>query len=270
MGKLLNFERKRLFRATSFFIILILACALTIVSVLVMKASASFLDFAGIDVPTSELETFGISSLSADSLKIPGWKGLISTSMDSLTTLMPIFISIFVAAEFSKGTIKNLIARGQSRLHVYSSKLLGSCLATTAAFVVSALSCMVIGTILWGFADSGVPWGQVFALFFTKLLTYYALTALCVFICMTIRNLGGSLAINIVMVQFVPSILTMIALFAEKSADAFLKFELTTMLAKLSVITASRQNILTMAGIAVAYIVVSTGLGMFIFKNRDI
>lgn len=270
MGKLLNFERKRLLRATSFFTILILSCVLAIVSVLVAKGTVAFFDYTGIDVETSGLERFGLSSLSADGMKIYGWKGLISTAADSLTTLMPIFISIFVASEFSKGTLKNVIARGQSRWQVYLSKLFGCCFATTAAFFASAFCCMIFGTAFWGFSSGAVEWGKVFLLFFTKLLTYYALTAACVFLCMTVRSLGGAIAISILMVEFVPSVLTVAALFSEKSADAYLKFELTTMLAKLSVSTVGQHVILSCIGIAAAYILGSTALGILIFQKRDL
>jgi ABC-2 type transport system permease protein len=59
-----------------------------------------------------------------------------STMFFLLALWIAAFIGFFIASEFQTGTIRNPVALGKSRTHIYLSKLFSACVATAAIFII--------------------------------------------------------------------------------------------------------------------------------------
>jgi len=267
MIKLLNYERKRLLRTKSFWIVLTVAAIFTVFSLLMMKNSDLFMSAIGVDmILTGEIE-----DVIDEPIRLLGVDALISCAGNLLITLLPMFISIFVASEFSKGTLKNVISKGYSKTKVYFSKLIACCLASTTIIAVVAIINTLLATTFWGFSEGSIVWIKLISILSVKLLSFYALVSLSVFIAMTVRSSVGAIAINIGVVQFTPALLTSIAVIIRKEINLFVKYELSTVIIRLSDYKMVEQHEITSALIiSLIYIVITCIIGNIIFLRRDI
>ncbi|MBQ3513999.1 MAG: ABC transporter permease [Lachnospiraceae bacterium] len=130
-----------------------------------------------------------------------------------IQTLLAVLVSIFVCSEFSGGAIKNIATRGFSRTKIYTAKYVVCVIGGTILAIVTLLTLFLGGTLLWGLGETGGD-------FTSNLLTFLgiqfflnaALTGFMVFISMVVRNIGGSIAINVCVIMFASMIFKLVDL----------------------------------------------------------
>lgn len=102
---------------------------------------------------------------------------------------LAVFVSFYIGTEYSSGTIRNKIATGHSRFHIYMANLLVCYAAAVITMTVYCLTSLTMGVILVGkVAVSGIRqpgWGALITL--AILMAY---TAVLVFIAMIDMNIA--------------------------------------------------------------------------------
>lgn len=267
MGRLLKFEWKRLLNYKSFWIILLIVVVFSVLSVAILKAGNSMLGAIGGDMVQSE----EIGEAETTEIELLGVDSIVSGMGDSLITLLPIFVAIFVASEFTNGTLKNVLSRGYSKPKVYVSKLISSSIAATIIIVAAVVPNTILSTIFWRFSDGCVDWIKVLNIILVKVVCFYAVVSLAVFISMTVRSVGGAVALNIGLIRFTPFILTSIATLCGEEIDTLSKYEITTIITNLSdTTTVTDKDIVLALLIGLIYISVSSIIGLVVFYERDL
>ena len=116
--------------------------------------------------------------------------------------VLAIFVSFYIGTEYAGGTIRNKIAAGHSRFHIYVANLL---VCYAAAVIMMAVYCtmsMVTGIILVGRETiSGIwkpGWGVVMSLFI--LIAY---TAILVFVVMVDMNTARTGIVSMVLAMLI-------------------------------------------------------------------
>lgn len=132
---------------------------------------------------------------------------------NTIQLILAVLVSIFVCSEFTGGAIKSIASRGFSRIKIYTAKYLISILAGEILAVISILVLFLGGTIMWGVGETGADFGKHLATFFAiEFLLNAALAGMMVFVAMMVRNMGGTIAINVCVLMFSGMIFSLIDL----------------------------------------------------------
>ncbi len=193
---------------------------------------------------------------------------MIMSEFDSITLFMAIFAGIFIAGEFSKGTIKNILALGKSRFEVYCSKLL-VLMAVGTLFVFVVTVTYTLGfTILFGFGKdiTGTYILSLFKLFLLEGLFFTVYASVFTLISISIRNVAGAIGASIGAIIF-PNIMQQLILIFDlpKWVSQILLIPYMESLSTLE-LNVFYGDIL----IALGLIICSIALGMMNFNKADI
>jgi ABC-2 type transport system permease protein len=260
MKNLLQSDFYRLFKSKSYYI-----CAL--VAILLFGSNIFLLDWS--------LKTLSKSSgMPADLPYKDGISyGLTVFSQGNVLMIIAIFISIFVIAEFSHGTMKNTISKGFHKLKVYLSKLITMTAAAFLLFLVTFFVGVVSGTIVTG--NIGDLTGDYVSFMFKntgiELLLNLALIAVLTMVAMIVRNLGGAIAIDLIGVLSLESVAFQALEFL---FDGKIKFSQFSLMQNISFYymnqTAAGADYFRSAIVGLAFLVIATVLGIFVFKKADV
>lgn len=250
MGKLLNFEFRKLFRQKSFYI----CCALLLIFVFLSAAITKLI------AENTEDVYYGLPSAS-DTLYS-------ALSGANATLIIGIFTTLFVCADYSDGTIKNIYAKGYTRTSVYFSKL-------TAVLASAAAFCIVTwcGGLLAGILLSESPVGlniELFAALGAQLFIVCGYTGLFFALAMLIKKTGGSVAACIVGPMLFSMLFTTINTVIDSSAFNLADYWLDGLFVNLSQSGASGETILAALLLSVAYAVVFTAIGVLFNKRQAV
>ncbi len=259
MSKLLRSDFYRLFRSISFYICTIVAMGLMAINIILMDMANKM----------TEGETvFDITSRYKDGISY----GLTAFSNGNVQMLLSIVLAIFVTAEFSHGTMKNVVSKGFSKLQIYFSKLITMLAATyiiiIATFIVGTLAAtVIIGNIGDLNSDYLV---QIFKTGGIEILLNTALVALLLLVAMVIRNLGGTIAINAIgIMSFGPLIFSLLE-YLVKGKIKFSEFSLLNNIAFLANVKAESSDYIRAIIVGVVFFTVSTTLGIIAFRKADV
>ncbi len=189
MFKLLNFEFRKLIRQKSFYICIGAMLLFTLVSDYTTVLS---LEEAGVE----DAGLSGIAQL------------MQAVNNSALTTVMAVFIPLFVCEDFASGTIRNIITRGYSRLAVFSSKLITVLIATVIMTALCLAGAYLSGTLFWGAGEDGLATEQLkillyqLALILAHASVYFAISHI-------LQKTGGSIALCLVLSMAVLVILSL-------------------------------------------------------------
>jgi ABC-2 type transport system permease protein len=198
--------------------------------------------------------------------------GLKAFGNNNVTTLLAIIISIFVTAEFTHGTMKNVVSKGFSKIQIYLSKLI---VMIVAAFITVLLS-FAVGTVSAAIVTgtfgnlSGDFVANLFKVSGIELLLLTALTAVYLFVSMSIKNLGGVIAINIVGISIFSFIFPLLE-YLVKGKIKFTDYSLLNNIAfYLNGTTMKGSDYLRSAIVGLAFLAVTTILGIVLFRKSDV
>jgi ABC-2 type transport system permease protein len=263
MGKLLRSDFYRLFKSKSFYI-----C--TAIAMFLVSGSVFIVDWSYRMMTESDTLSIAMEFPYTDGLSY----GLMMFASGDVHLFMAILIAIFVTAEYAHGTMKNAVSKGFSRYQIYLSKVITM---TTAIyimifmmFIIGTISVMIItgkfGTL------TGTYVGQIFAMIGVEFLLHSALAALFVMIANTVRNNGGAISINIVIALPIVGPLLYQALeliFRNKVSfsEYGLRYNISLFVQNIAPIG---EDMLRAVIVGAAFLVVTTAIGIFAFKNMDV
>lgn len=262
MYKLLLFEIRKIYRSKSFWV-----CLLTVIGVVVLSLlTVSVLnDTVGNEVTIGSENKGATLSVESDQ-QFSGVYVLISSLNIQVPLILSIFVPLFVASDFAQGIMKVLVAKGYSRLSIYSAKFLGVVIATAIFSGFCLLSAAVTGTIIWGFG-SGVDSRYVMTLLsqFMVLLSY---SALYMMISVIIRKTGIAIAVSVALMTVLNMIFSFVTSLSDKIEIE--KYHLPQILTTLSTQDVKWSVICQSFIVSIAYIFVCYIIGFLFFKKRDV
>lgn len=268
MNKLLSYQFKYILLTRIFRVVIVVLACFSAMSVLLLKYGTNLIpNMSNMVEIVDELSTDGLPSMT-----MYGSDALISGIGDAIVTLLPILIAIFVSSDFSEGTIRNILTRGYSKPQYYISKLLTCFLITTILIIISSGIQTTLATLFWGFGDGTVGFARVILIFVIKVISVYALASICVMLSFFFRRVNGiAVAVNIIAIRFIPFFLTSLASIMKRELNTFSRYEISTIISSLTDSSNCSNDMIFHALIlSIIYIVLSTSIGMFYFRRKDI
>ena len=263
MKNLLQSDFYRLFKSKSFYI-----CAA--VSALLFAAGIFILDWS--------YQLMSEQSTNANAMFTLPYSDGISYALtvfedSNVLMIIAIFTAVFITAEFSHGTMKNAVSKGFLKLEIYLSKLISMIVATLVIFLITFVAGLISGTIVMGSMGdfTGEFVGYMFKNIGIELLLNLALTAVLIMVAMIVKNLGGVIAIDIIGVMLFEQLLFQLLEFLVHSKIEFSKFSLMKNISfYLMNQTAVGSDYLRSTIVGIAFLVVASALGMFVFQKSDV
>lgn len=278
MSNLLKSDFYKLFKMKSFYVCCIISAAIAAVTMILNSAINNMLDsvenMAG--VASSKI---GFESVLASALSPTGdW-----------FILVIIGVSLFVTIEYNAGTLKNIAARGFKRENIFFSKLI-VCIVESFIIALSfAVSDVIFGMIFIGLPSNGFTDGffaELLAIYGTDILIIAGYSCFIAMVAYLIRSNGGTIAVTLCVHYLIPVVITMF------NVTNMISSETESELEKLvsystnpygniayfwigtlgSTVAESYQKGTIYIPIlaALAYMILSCGIGLSVFKKRDI
>lgn len=260
MTNLLRSEFFRLFKSKSFYI-----CAA--VAIVLVSTNIFLLDWANSVVGEANEMYLPVPYLDGISF------GLSAFTNGNVETIMAIITGIFVTAEFSHGTMKNVVSKGYSKFNIYFSKVIVMIAATfmiiLATFIISTITGTIVTGTVGNFTATYV--GQILKIIGVELLLNAALTSVLVLVAMTLRNLGGVIAVDIIGVLTMGPIMFVVLENLIKSKILIANYSLLNNIAHYyNNFSAKGSDYLRSIIVAIVFFALSSGLGYYAFKKSDI
>lgn len=277
MLNLLKSDFYKLFRMKSFYVCCIVAAAIATITILLQSSVNNMMEEVGAvmesQIVTLENVLYNILSPSGD------W-----------FILIIIAVSLFITIEYNAGTLKNIAARGFKRENIFLSKMIVCVVEAIILALIFAVVSIIAAIILLGIPSNGFSdnfWGEIFTVYGVDILILIGYTSFVAMIAYLIRTNGGTIAITLCVHYLVPTIIMMFNAAAlmstetgESSVEVMMSYSTNPYgdiayywIGTLSgtVIESCRNGTIYIPILAaLAYIVVTSTLGMLIFKKRDI
>ncbi|MEV5029557.1 ABC transporter permease [Paenibacillus sp. LPE1-1-1.1] len=179
------------------------------------------------------------------------------------------FVGYFIASEFQNGTMRNILALGKNRTHVYLSKLLSACIAIAAIYTTIAIVATAGFSAVSGFGDMTFDefWSFFTWNFFMQILYHLAYAAIFTMFAFLSRSLGMTIILGfgyMLVMLFFPGFLSRVGLDA---AEELLPGYYISAFGHLS-----GDPVFVTKGIIVsaAYFVLTCIIGCIVFNKSDI
>jgi ABC-2 type transport system permease protein len=181
-----------------------------------------------------------------------------------ISILVMFLVGSLVIDEYSSGTIKNMVAYGHKRIKIYISKLI---IISLSIFILIVF--LLFGTVIVGIFVNG--WNDSFSFnVFMKMIKFTMLTVVIlsslasIYMCLAvfIRNKSILVALGIIAMFSISSCLPYLNNYAD-----FIKYTPTFMLIEMGML---QINIYNMVSTCSVWIIITTLLGVFVFKNLEI
>ncbi len=257
MSTYFKFELLRFFRRKTLIIFVAVAIIMLMLNMWTYDLMSSFGDMMSADVGA-------LSSIMPNLSGQYGMMGALTNASYSL--VLALLVVIYICSDNSNGTLKNVLSHGYSRMSVYGVKYAISILGAYALAVVCWLFGFVFGGILWGF--DGVWDGSVFAAFGVQAVSILAYTTLFFLISCTLKGIGGSIVMSIVMNMVPTIVLTLLDLFITDKSFNFMDFWIEGGLAVTGAIPSA--DLTRIAIVSAVYAVVLFGLSLLAVHKREV
>lgn len=248
MKNLLKFEFRKLFGQRSFYVCGALLVIFVFMSAALAKLMAENADDASYRLPAA-----------ADMLRS-------ALQGANLTLVAGIFTALFVCADYSEGTLKNIYARGYTRTAVYFSKLTAALASSTIFCAAAWCGGLLSGRLLFG-AGEGFDAG-LFSALAAQLFTVLAYTGLFFALAMSIRRTGGCIAACIVTPMLFSLLFTTLNTVIDSPSFNLSDYWLDGLFNNLAQGQAAGVTIITAIAVSLGYAALFTAIGA-IFNRRQ-
>ncbi len=220
MASLIRFELHKLFRQKSFYVCLSILLALTILNVLIGNQSPNTIVLL-IQIMTNQNNPTGIDL------------ALSSVNNSYFTTVIGIFVALFVCDDYSFHTIKNVIARGFTRTQIYFAKFIACLVGALIAYCSAIIVSFGLGSAIYGVGNIT---GDYFLMFATQIAVCFAVTVIVFSLSITLKSKAGSIVLFVLGSTFIDLALSLADIFFQsKEIDLSLSpYWITRMLADTS------------------------------------
>lgn len=259
MGNLLRYNLRKLSREKSFYITLGINLALIMLSVLVMVVRYHMY--------TSDLERDYVESVLRPMLHGTNFF-LSSPAQNMFLMLTGIFVAITVCSDFSQRTIRNMYARGYSRLSCYVAKVLTVVIALTVAYAVSMLVSFAATQLFIGDIDG--DFGKIAAVIGLQYLTVLASGMFILMLSMLMRKTGGAVASAVLAPNVISLVLLLINEIPALEKTVLAEYWLDTFLQSLSTDAVTTERMLWILGLSLGYIAVFFLIGLLPIRKVEV
>lgn len=253
-------------------------CAmLCVVMTAIVCATYGMLEEAMMDMPpeaAAQMEKMGMSigsggnALLSDSLD-GGWMLANAYNGNTMQSLLAIFVSIFVVAEFSSGAMKVIASKGLGRTQIYLAKLLAVAAATFILSIVIALASLIGGVLVGGAGELQVTVWQLVRFLGIQFLLNFALASFFMMIAMLFRTYAAAISVNLCLLFFFPMVLSFITVLAGTQIEVP-QFWLLQGVESMSTFTPDAGDVANSLVLSAVYLSAATAVGCFAFHKQDI
>jgi len=263
MKELFAFEFRKLWRSKPFWICTIVGIILNIVTVVLTYATSRLAD----------------SITGAEGMGHYPYNGIIflrqTATGGNLVILFAIFVTLFICADFSEGTIKNILSRGFSRELLFVSKSLTIMTGGLILGILCMAASFATGSIIFGAGDGFDS--QLIVSLLIQLLGLLAYVMLDVFLAVLFTKAGGAMTLGIILPLIVPLIaqlidvaLTHLISSLEYGDEVVVNYLLSSNMGTISSINATGTDFAFAAILFTVYILLFSILGLLIMKRKEV
>ncbi len=252
MKKLLKFELRKLMRGKLLYISAALVAVLAFVSLLILKATQGIVD----PMFRDEFSRTGTEEI------------LLAVDSSYFMMVAGIFVAVFVCDDYTQQTLKNIYARGYTRINVTLSKLIATVLASSAIYFLSVLSGFVFASLIFETGEANI--GELLSVFSVQYISVLANIFLFFALSVLIKKKGLAVA-AVILVPFVSelllSLLDLMLMF--ENAPVFSEYWLTTFPSDLTNVDVPDKKLLVCLFGSLVYIAVFAFLGNFFNRKSE-
>lgn len=269
MKELLAFEFRKLWRSKSLWICTIVMVVLNIASVVITYSTQRMINNLtggsdmGLDIGGTLITSSGLKSL------------VTSASGTNYTIMFAIFVTIFICADFSEGTIKNILSRGFSREQVYFAKSITIVTGGLVFSIIAIASNFLAAVIAFG-AGTGYS-GTVIVILLVQMLALAAYIMFDVLLAVLFTRAGGAMTLGIIVPMVVPLLGQLIDLALSSVFDSInfgdsvvTNYLIGNNLSTVSSLSVSGKDLLFGGIIFGVYIILFTLLGLLSIRKKEV
>jgi len=259
MKRLVKFELHKLFRSKAFYICfgaLVFSLLLSVILQWVMQEKME--DFAAL-----------LGSYTAEQMMLS------FVPNANFSMICGIFVAVFVCYDFDAHIVKDIYARGYSRLMLFVSKALTVFIAASIMFAVISL---LNAFLSYGLFDKG---SDIFGEYYTA-VKYMPLRLLCLYGCtlaytsfaicfaFVLRKIGGTIPIVILASSFIGLGLQLIDLLFDEKDFLLSDFWLDGFITSAASASTDLKHLLLAFGLSIAYTAMFLIPGYLAYRKKDV
>ena len=252
MGKLIKFEFRKIFKSKYLYVLLSISLVLVVVTGAIQKLLPTVLTFVATGFLVEET-TMTPYAFAKSSLTI------------SFSLISGILISLNATEDFAHSTIKNIFSKGYSRKSVFISKYLVSLVACFIIAVSNFIFALIIGSMF--FDSKEIIEEYAFYIYLGQILAVIAYHSLYFFIAYSLRRIGPSIAICVLISGLAALLFTLIDYLLKSSDQIVSRYWIDNVVVNLTNKNTDDEllvpNLLTLTGYIVTFF-----LGGFFINSR--
>ncbi|MDF2543722.1 MAG: putative rane protein [Herbinix sp.] len=266
MKNLLRSDFYKLFKSKTFYICALVASVLSAASIFILKWANSVMQSQGVVEDPATGAVINVLPYK-DGLSF----GIAVFSDNTIPLFIGIIISILLSAEFTHGTMKNVVSKGFARHKVYLSKFLTMVTAAVIFMIIVSIVATLSASIALGAFGtlSGTLLLQLIRVWGIEILLVSAFVSVFVMVAMVVRNNGGVIAINICLLLFANLVYSLLELIFRHKIP-FSDYSLLVNMASMANFQPEGEVIVRAIIVGVCFLAVSLFIGLSMFRKVDV
>ena len=263
MNELIRFELRKLFQMKTLYIF-----AGVIVAFLAMNVATY--KFTDILIQSDALQTAGMDLSMLFSGPYDGKKFLVSGLLNTEAAIsLAVVVSLINCSDFSSGAIKNIFAKGYTRLEVLFAKITVSMVVALLFTLLCYLFGFFFGSILW--QDIGSGWtAGIPVILLVQILLMFAYTSMFCFMASFIKKTAGTLVLSIGIPMSFEIIFMIINLLVNDKGFNINNYWIQGNITNLSDAAATDSDIIRGFVVATLYFGIFTVANILISRKREV
>lgn len=232
-----------------------------------LKKQKSFYICTFIMLLSSFISLFLSKSFPSDDVISSGEILLFAVSFSNFTMLCGIFISLFVCADYSEETVKNIYSHGFSRSKIYFSKLITVIFSTAVMFLLTLVFNYFLGNYMFtGKSENG----NYILLLFGQFLICLAYSAFSFFVSISVKKSGTAIALSILGPSIVDMVISLIDAVLKTGKNELSNFWMESFSTSLSSLATDIKRIYFCIAMSLVYFAAFIIGGYFINRKHEV
>lgn len=263
MKNLIRLEFRKLFQMKTLYIFAGVIVAFLALNIGTYKFTEFLLESASLETSGMDLGMFFAGPFD-------GKKFLISALICTEAVIsLAVVVSLINCSDYSSGAIKNIIAKGYSRMQILFSKITVSIFVTAIFTIISWLFGFLFGCAFW--LDAGSGWETILLYnLFTQLMLMIAYSSLFCFLASFIKKTAGTIVLSIVIPITSEVLFTIINLIVNEKNFNISNYTVQGNITNLSSASASVSDITQGLIVAIVFFASFTALNVLISRKREV